>query len=129
MFEITMFKQLIYHPDENQILTTGTDKTITYWDIIDIAEIRSIDGEINTVSMCKSVEFFISAGEDKEIKIWEYDNANLLWKDNGHSTGINKIAISPNQEYIISIRQDGSIFIFETPLEISLAKKDCNKPY
>ena len=26
MFETTMFKQLIYHPDESQILTTGTDK-------------------------------------------------------------------------------------------------------
>ena len=72
MFETTMFKQLIYHPDESQILTTGTNKKITYWDLIDCAEIRSIDGsldgEINTLAICKSGEFFISAGEDKEIK-------------------------------------------------------------
>ena len=132
MFETTMFKQLIYHPDESQILTTGTNKKITYWDLIDCAEIRSIDGsldgEINTLAICKSGEFFISAGEDKEIKIWEYDTAIPMWRGIGHSNGINRIAISPNQEFIISVGQDGSIFIFETPNEIRLAKKDYNKP-
>ena len=132
MFETTMFKQLIYHPDESQILTTGTDKKITYWDLIDSAEIRSIDGsldgEINTLAMCKSGEFFVSAGDDKEIKIWEYDTALLLWKGIGHSNSINRIAISPNQEFIVSVGQDGSIFIFETPMEIRMAKKDYNKP-
>lgn len=28
MFETTMFKQLLYHPDESQILTTGTDRKV-----------------------------------------------------------------------------------------------------
>ena len=98
----------------------------------DCAEIRSIDGsldgEINTLAICKSGEFFISAGEDKEIKIWEYDTAIPMWRGIGHSNGINRIAISPNQEFIVSVGQDGSIFIFETPMEIRLAKKDYNKP-
>ena len=136
---------------------TGTNKKITYWDLIDCAEIRSIDGsldgEINTLAICKSGEFFISAGEDKEIKIWEYDTAIPMWRGIGHSNGINRIAISPNQEFaipmwrgighsnginriaispnqefIVSVGQDGSIFIFETPMEIRLAKKDYNKP-
>ena len=77
--------------------------------------------------MCKSGEFFISAGEDKEIKIWEYDTAIPMWRGIGHSNGINRVAISPNQEFIVSVGQDGSIFIFETPVEIRLAKKDYNK--
>jgi len=66
-----MFKQLVYHPDESQILTTGNDKKITYWDVIDSNEIRSIDGsydgEINTISKCKSGEYFVAAGEDKQL--------------------------------------------------------------
>ena len=78
--------------------------------------------------MCKSGEFFISAGEDKEIKIWEYDTAIPMWRGIGHSNGINRIAISPNQEFIVSVGQDGSIFIFETPKEIRLARKDMNMP-
>ena len=132
LFETTMFKQLVYHPDESQILTTGTDKKITYWDVIDSNEIRSIDGsydgEINTIAICKSGEYFITAGEDKQITIWDYDLATPKWKGIGHSNGINRIAIAPNQEFIVSVGQDGSIFIFETPKEIRLARKDMNMP-
>ena len=31
-------------------------------------------------------------------------------------------------EFIVSVGQDGSIFIFETPMDIRLAKRDYNKP-
>ena len=132
MFETTMFKQLVFHPDESQILTTGNDRKITYWDAIDGVEIRMIDGslegEINTLAMAKSGEFFVSAGEDKELKIWEYDTAIPRWRGLGHSTTINKIALAPNQEFIVSVGADGSIFVFETPAEIRLAKADQNMP-
>ena len=30
MFENTMFKQLVYHPSESQILTTGSDKKVSF---------------------------------------------------------------------------------------------------
>ncbi len=57
MFETTMFKQLVYHPDESQILTTGTDKKVTYWDAVEALELRmmdgSLDGEINSLSITK----------------------------------------------------------------------------
>lgn len=35
LFESTMFKQVVYHPDESQLLTTGSDRKITYWDCFD----------------------------------------------------------------------------------------------
>ena len=63
-FEATMFKQLVYFPDESQILTTGSDrkvvklfKKITYWDVVDAAQIRmldgSLDGEVSSLSIFK----------------------------------------------------------------------------
>ena len=132
MFETTMFKQLVFHPDESQILTTGTDRKITYWDAVDGIEIRMIDGslegEINTLAMMKSGEYFVSAGEDKELKVWEYDTAIPKYRGLGHSTTINRIAIAPNQEFVVSVGADGSIFIFETPHETRLAKNDQNMP-
>ena len=84
--------------------------------------------ESNSLSMAKSGEYFVSAGEDKELKIWEYDTAIPKWRGLGHSTTINRIAISPNQEFIVSVGADGSIFLFETPMEIRLAKADQNMP-
>ena len=35
LFESTMFKQIVYHPDESQLLTTGSNRKITYWDCFD----------------------------------------------------------------------------------------------
>jgi cilia- and flagella-associated protein 52 len=88
----------------------------------------SLEGEVNTIAMTKSGEYFISAGEDKEIKIWEYDTAECKWHGFGHSNTINRLQISPNQEFIVSVGNDGSIFFFDTPMEIRLAKVDQNKP-
>ena len=47
-----------------------------------------------------------------------------MWKGIWNSNGINRIAISPNQKFIVSVGQDGFIFIFEIPNAIRLAKKD-----
>jgi len=51
-FESTLFKQVLFHPDESQILTTGSDRKITYWGTFDGQIIRMLDGtedgEINT---------------------------------------------------------------------------------
>jgi cilia- and flagella-associated protein 52 len=35
LFQSTMFKSVVYHPDESQLLTTGSDRKITYWDCFD----------------------------------------------------------------------------------------------
>ena len=52
LFEKTMFKQVLYHPGESQVLTTGSDRKIAYWDIFDGQQIRGIEaseGEINAL--------------------------------------------------------------------------------
>lgn len=132
MFESTMFKQLVYYPDDSQIITCGSDKKITYWDTIDAEEIRmmdgSLEGEINTLSITKSGESFISAGEDRLIKVWDYEKGVCLYIGIGHSTTINRAIISPNQEFIVSVGSDGSIFLWDMPFELRYAKKDLNQP-
>jgi len=44
LFESTLFKKVIYHPDESQLLTTGSNKKITYWATFDGQAIRMLDG-------------------------------------------------------------------------------------
>jgi WD40 repeat protein len=43
LFEKTMFKQVLYHPDEAQVITTGSDRKIAYWDAFDGQQIRNIE--------------------------------------------------------------------------------------
>jgi WD40 repeat protein len=132
MFESTMFKQLVFYPDDSQILTCGSDKKITYWDTIDAEEIRSMDGslegEINSLSITKSGETFVSAGEDRLLKVWDYEKGVCSHIGIGHSTTINKVIIAPNQEFMVSVGTDGSIFFWDVPQELRCAKKDLNQP-
>ena len=43
-FEPTVFQACLYHPDESQILTCGSNHKISYWDAYDGSAIRVIDG-------------------------------------------------------------------------------------
>lgn len=35
LFASTQFRAIVYHPDQSQLLTTGTDRKLTYWDVTD----------------------------------------------------------------------------------------------
>jgi len=81
MFEKTMFKQVVYNREEFQCVTTGSARNISYWDIEGGECIRMIEGsqegEINTLSITESGEHMISGGDDKVLKIWDYDYGQL----------------------------------------------------
>ena len=50
MFASTVFRRILYHPDESQLLTCGSDRRITYYDSYDGEAIRILeeaaDGEM-----------------------------------------------------------------------------------
>ena len=95
LFESTMFKAVLYHPDESQVLTTGSDRKITYWDCFDGQAIRMLDGsstgEINALAILNEGEHYVSGGEDKVVKIWDYDEGIQYYKGVGHSGAISKV--------------------------------------
>jgi len=119
MFQSTMFKAVVYHPDESQLLTTGSDRKITYWDCFDAEAIRMLDGstegEVNALAITAAGEHFVSGGEDKVVKIWSYDEGMNIFKGIGHSGHITKIAISPNQQFVVTVGTEGAIFIWHMP--------------
>ena len=96
LFESTMFKQVVYHPDESQLLTTGSDRKITYWDCFDGQAIRMLDGsqtgEINALAIMQEGEHFVSAGEDKVVRLWDYDEGISYYSGVGHSGAVTKVS-------------------------------------
>lgn len=73
---------------------------MTYWDCYDGQAIRMLDGsdsgEINALAITKDGENFVSGGEDKKIKVWNYDEGISYFVGHGHSGSITRIAISPD---------------------------------
>lgn len=122
LFESTMFKNLVYHPDESQLLTTGSDRKIAYWDTFDGQAIRvlegSEEGELTTISISKSGSHYVSGGEERLLKLWDYDEGVCKCLGVGHSGSITCAAMSPDQTFIVSTGTEGAILIWTVPPEI-----------
>ena len=85
-------------------------------------------GEVNALAITKEGEHFASGGEDKRIKLWDYDEGLSYWSGLGHSGNITGIAISPDQKSIVSVGTEGAIFIWATPDKVLKARADKDLP-
>lgn len=121
LFESTMFKSIVYHPDESQLLTTGSDRKIAYWDTFDGQAIRvlegSDEGELCCLAISKSGQTFCSGGQDRLLKLWDYEGGLCKYLGIGHSGMISSVAIAPDQKSIVSVGSEGAIFIWNFPEE------------
>jgi WD40 repeat protein len=123
VFESTMFKSLVYHPDESQLVTTGSDRKIAYWDTFDGEAIRSLEGseeaECCSLDISKSGSHFISGGGDRLLKMWEYDEGVCKYVGVGHSGTVTCCAISPDQTFVVSTGTEGAILIWTIPSNVT----------
>jgi len=122
LFESTMFKNIVYHPDESQLLTTGSDRKVAYWDTFDGQAIRvleaSDEGEVTTLSISKSGSHYVSGGEERLLKLWDYDEGVCKYIGVGHSGSISSAKIAPDQSFIVSGGSEGAIFLWKMPEEV-----------
>jgi len=123
LFAANFFKSVAYHPDESQLLTCGTDRKITYWDVLNMNAIRIIDGsetaDVNTLHINADGRFFVSGGADKKVVLWNYDEGSRYYEGLGHSGSICRVRISPDEKRIISVGTEGGIYVWKVPPDFS----------
>ena len=113
-FDNTMFRSVVFHPDESQIITCGSDRKITYWDMTEGA-IRVVEGseaEINTLDIDETGTMFVSGANDKLVKVWDYNRGVTVAVGQGHSMGVQKVRLAPDQRTIASVGADGAIILW-----------------
>ena len=69
----TLFQYICYGPGDTQIVTTGTDRKIGYWEIYDGSMIREVEGSISGSVNCMDIingSHFVSGGDDTLIKVY-----------------------------------------------------------
>ncbi|XP_031424646.1 cilia- and flagella-associated protein 52-like [Clupea harengus] len=115
----TLFKTVCYHPDEYQIITSGTDRKIAYWEVYDGSAIRMLEGAlsgaINGMHITLDGKHFVTGGGDKLVKLWGYDNGDMTHVGIGHSGCITSVKICSNNKYIISTSSDGGVLRWRYP--------------
>ena len=68
-------------------------------------------GEINALAITESGDYYVSGGQDKRVKLWDYDEGLCYFQGIGHSGDITKIQISPDQKTMVSVGTEGAVFI------------------
>ncbi|KAF5832700.1 flagellar associated protein [Dunaliella salina] len=125
LFANTFFKSVIYHPDESQLVTAGTDRKITYWDAYDGQAIRIIDGsdsdEVNSLATDRDGEAIISGGGDKLVRLWGYDEGHCYFIGMAHSGSITRVAVTPDKNAVVTVGMEGGIFVWQYSAPQSLA--------
>eukprot|EP00798_Chlamydomonas_sp_ICE-L_P015241 gene15241-21323_t len=125
LFANTFFKSACYHPDESQIITTGTDRKITYWDAYNGQAIRIIDAsdgnEVNALAVDCDGEAIISGGGDKMVKVWGYDEGHCYFIGVAHSGSITNVAVTPDKSTVVSVGTEGGIFCWDYATPHTLA--------
>ncbi|OWK14718.1 hypothetical protein Celaphus_00001022, partial [Cervus elaphus hippelaphus] len=109
----TLFQCVCYHPEEFQIITSGTDRKIAYWEVFDGSVIRELDGSlsgaVNGMDITVEGVHFVTGGNDHLVKVWDYNEGEVTHVGVGHSGNITRIRISPGNQYIVSVSADGAI--------------------
>ncbi|KAJ3195774.1 Cilia- and flagella-associated protein 52 [Irineochytrium annulatum] len=119
LFAPSFFKAVCYYPDESQILTSGTDRKVAYWEAFDGSLIRELEASqsdtINGLDITRNGRYFVLGGSDKLVKVYRYEEGDVACVGIGHSTDIMKVKVSPDQKHVVSVSADGAIFSWNFP--------------
>jgi WD40 repeat protein len=59
-----------------------------------------------------------SGGGDKLVKLWLYDEGDLVASGAAHSGAITKVKISPDRRIVVSVGTEGAICIWRYPASV-----------
>ncbi|OQV11641.1 Cilia- and flagella-associated protein 52 [Hypsibius exemplaris] len=109
----TLFKCVVFHPSGCQILTSGTDRKVAYWEAFNGQLCRHIygshEGGINALDITDDGKYFVTGGDERVIKVWRYHDGRHVATGRGHSGTITSLRISKDRRIICSVSVDGAI--------------------
>lgn len=107
-----------YHPDESQLVTCGSDRKIGYWDTVDCSPIRQLEAStaaLTSLHLDADARTFAVGGADRTVKVWMYDEGIPIAAGKGHSGTVSKVRFSPDGTFVVSVGEEGGIFIWTAP--------------
>ncbi|XP_061589430.1 cilia- and flagella-associated protein 52-like [Cololabis saira] len=115
----TMVQAICYHPEEHQIITVGTNRKVVYWEVYHDAAIRELraspSGAINALDITQDGRHFVTGGEDKLLKVWDYVTGEVTHVGVGHGSSITRTRICCNNRRVVSTDGGGAVLCWTFP--------------
>ncbi|KAJ3635496.1 hypothetical protein MTP99_008401 [Tenebrio molitor] len=127
LFGTTLFMCARYYPTDVQILTGGSDRKLSYWEVLDGTLVREVEGStsgaINALDISEEGSVFVTGGNDQIVKLWNYQLGVTTHIGTGHAAVITAARFSPDQKHIVTTSGAGTIFIWKSPPDMIKAKE------
>lgn len=68
------------------------------------------------VSSCGTL--LATGSEDQRVKLWDYDSGECYSVGIGHSAPVRAVAITPDVQHIVSVGDDGGVFMWKVPFKL-----------
>ena len=59
---------------------------------------------------------YIDHWHESTIQVWKYNEGEITHVGLGHTSPITRLRISPDQKSIVTVSEDGAIYIWEMPI-------------
>jgi hypothetical protein len=100
------------NPINNQIVSASEDKTVKVWNLNGHL-LQTLQGHQDAVrTVITNGKQIISGSEDRSIKIWDLAGRIVTTLEK-HQTAVKGISVSPNQQYLASVDDDGKIILWQ----------------
>ncbi|MGE0007683.1 MAG: caspase family protein [Parvibaculaceae bacterium] len=105
-------RAVAYSPDDDRVLTGGSDGTMKLWDVETGRLIRTFPAHLDDVT---SLAFFadgsrvLSGSGDKTVKVWDVKSGQLLHTFDDHRSVVTSVAVSRDGTLIASGSVEGTV--------------------
>lgn len=119
LYANTQFSCAKYYPTGVQIIATGTDRRVSWWEVYDASMVRDVEasakGPVNCLALNGTGEHFVSAGSDQLVKLWNYQTGVPVALGTGHAGVIVTCAYSPCGQFVVTGSADGAVIMWKVP--------------
>ncbi|GIL77360.1 hypothetical protein Vretifemale_6829 [Volvox reticuliferus] len=104
--------------DERTAYSSGLDKTVRVWDLVEGCQLAVLYGHSDYVSGCDlshDGRLLASGSSDGTVRIWDARAAASIPPPQQHALGVMQMAVAPGNGYVATASQDNTVNIWALP--------------